>query len=118
MTGVCDIEEAELETLEQCSVLPGNVHRRFSETNQVSLIVRLQIVRNSRDVELAQDLGLVRVLQTDYEQRVHSLKGNQVCSVAHEPGRVERFTGRESFESSDDVKAAVQHVQVGLLHVG
>src|SRR6266566_10082314 len=107
MTGVCDIEEAELETLEQCSVLPSNVRRRFSETNQVSLIVGLQIVRDSRDAELAQDLGLGRVLQTDDEQRIHSLKSDQVGSVPHEPGRVEHFTRRESFESSDDVKATV-----------
>ena len=107
MTRVCDVEEAELETLEQCSVLPGNVRRRFSESNQVSLIVGLQIVRDSRDVELAQDLWLGGVLQTDDEQRVHSLKSDQVGSVAHESGRVEHFAGRESFESSDYVEAAV-----------
>src|SRR3989441_5546381 len=107
MTGVCYIEEAELQALEECSVLPGNVRRRFSETNQVGLIEGLQIVRNSRDVELAQDLGLVRVLQTNHEQRVHPLKGDQVCSVTHEPGRVERFTRRQSFELSDNMETAV-----------
>src|SRR5207245_516131 len=107
MTRVCDIEEAKLETLERCSVLPGNVRRRFSETNQVSLIVGLQIVRDSRDVELAQDLGLGGVLQTDDEQRVHSLKSDQVGPVTHEPGRVEHLAGRQSFESSDDVKTTI-----------
>src|SRR2546426_4864024 len=107
MTRVCDVEEAELETLEQGGVLPSNILRRLSETNQVSLIVRLQIVRNSRDVELAQDLGLVRVLQTDDEQRVHPLKSDQVCSVTHEPSRVERLTRRQSFELSDNMETAV-----------
>src|SRR5712664_3834132 len=115
MTGVCYIEEAELQTLEQCSVLPSKISRGFAEADQVGLIVGLQIVRNSRNVELPQDLGLVRVLQTDDEQRVHSLKSNQVCSVAHEPGSVERFTRRQSFESSDNVQATVQNVQVRLL---
>src|SRR2546430_13135984 len=42
----------------------------------------LQIVRDSRDVELAQDLWLGGVLQTDDEQRVHSQKSDQVGSVA------------------------------------
>src|SRR2546428_13054820 len=111
MTGVCYIEEAELQALEECSVLPGNVRRRFSETNQVSLIVGLQIVRNSRDAELAQDLGLGGVLQTDDEQRVQPLKRDKDRPVPHEPARVERFAGREPCKPSDIVRAAVHDVQ-------
>src|SRR6267378_1441772 len=55
--GVGHVKETKFQSLKESSVLPCHVDRGFSETNQVILIVGLQIIRDSRNNELAENSG-------------------------------------------------------------
>src|SRR6059036_3280713 len=112
MSRVCYVEEAELESLEECSVLPCDVHRGFSEPDEMVFVIRLQIVRDSSNLKLTNDLRTVRVLEVYDEQWVDPLESDEIGSVAEEAGSVECFSRRDSLNRSYVVKIHVQHVHV------
>src|SRR5437867_3621190 len=112
MSRVCYVEEAELEPLEECSVFPCDVHRGFSEPDEMVFVIRLEIVRDSSDLELTNDLRTVRVLEVYDEQWVNSLESDKIGSVAEEAGSVECVSRRDSLNRSYVVKIHVQHLHV------
>ncbi len=76
------------------------------------LVVGVEVVAEAGYLELAQHLRVLGVAEVDGEEGVHLLEGDQVASVAHEPGAVYLLPGGKPLQRANRVEGFVEDVDV------
>ncbi len=104
---IADVEERYLDAL-----VPGEIaffggNGLLPDSDNVVLVVGMQVVRVASDLEFPENLGLAGIGQVNDEERIHLLEGHQVASAAHESRRIDLLTRCQVLQTAGDVQTLV-----------
>src|SRR4030042_1297906 len=110
---VRDIEQRKLHPLVPCEVsLTFRIHSLLPYPDYVVLIIRVEVIRVSGNLELPEKARVSRVREVYHEERVYLLERDQVCPVPDKAGGVYALSRSKVLKLPYHGHGAVQNVDI------